>query len=83
MNCLSVFDHFVGLVLKGLKNHMSFKVFVLGDISGFSCKFEFLTGATDHVCVTNEPDFGASSNIVIRPAGHIPEKGNYKIYVNN
>ena len=62
---------------------MSFKVFVLGDISGFSCKFEFLTGATDHVCVTNEPDFGASSNIVIRPAGHIPEKGNYKIYVNN
>ena len=57
-----------------------FKVFVLSGVSGFSYKFEIFTGASDNVCAPD--DLGASSNVVVRPVQHLPEKCNYKLYVD-
>ncbi|XP_057308993.1 piggyBac transposable element-derived protein 3-like [Hydractinia symbiolongicarpus] len=60
-----------------------FKVFVLSGVSGFSYNFEVFTGGADNVCAQNEPDLGASSNVVVRLARVIPENCNYKLYVDN
>ncbi|XP_065645471.1 piggyBac transposable element-derived protein 3-like [Hydra vulgaris] len=60
-----------------------YKVFVLSGVSGFSYNFELFTGKSDNVCVENEPDIGASGNVVIRLARTIPCNCNYKLYVDN
>ena len=71
------------------KTHkLVFKVFftncgVWSGASGFSYKFEIFTGTSDNVYSPNEPDLGASSNIAIRLAQHIPDTCNYKLYVYN
>ncbi|XP_065670191.1 piggyBac transposable element-derived protein 2-like [Hydra vulgaris] len=60
-----------------------YKVFVLSGVSGFNYNFELFTGKSDNVCVENEPDIGASGNVVIRLARTIPHNCNYKLYVDN
>ena len=61
----------------------AFKVFVLSGVSGCCYKFEIFTGTSDNVCAPDEPDLGASSNVVVRLVRHLPEKCNYKLYVDN
>ena len=60
-----------------------FKVFVLSGVSGFSYKFEIFTDVSNNVCAPDEPDLGASSNVVVRLVQHLPEKCYYKLYVDN
>ena len=53
------------------------------DNSGFSYNFEIFTGKSDNICAPDEPDMGASSNIVVRLARIIPNFRNYKLYIDN
>ena len=55
----------------------------LSGASGFSYTFEIFTGTSDNVHPPNEPDLGASSNVAVRLAQHIPDTCNYKFYVDN
>ena len=60
-----------------------FKVFALSGVSGLIYNFESFTAASDNVCGPNEPDVGASSNVVVRLARIIPDDSNYKLYLDN
>ncbi|XP_065662681.1 piggyBac transposable element-derived protein 1-like [Hydra vulgaris] len=60
-----------------------FIVFVLSGVSGFSYNFEVYCGGSDNICFENEPDLGASSNVVMRLARILPDDTNHKLYVDN
>ena len=60
-----------------------YKVFVLSGVSGFSYNFEIFTGKSDNICAPDEPDMGASSNVVVRLARIIPNFCNSKLYIDN
>ena len=49
----------------------------------FSCNFELCSGKENDQCLPNEPDLGASSNVIVRLASVLPTDTNYKLYVNN
>ena len=56
------------------------KVFVLSGVSGFSYNF---TGKSENICAPDQPDMGASSNVVVLLARIIPNFCNYKLYIDN
>lgn len=60
-----------------------YKIFVLSGVSGFSYDFELFTGASDNKIMTDEPDLGASSNVVVRMARSIPRNQNFQLYFDN
>lgn len=62
-----------------------YKLFVLCGVSGFAYKFEIYTG-TDNEAKTRlsqEPDFGASGNVVVRLCRDVPNGVNHKLYFDN
>ena len=60
-----------------------YKVFVLSGVSGSSYNFEIFTGKSDNIWAPDEPDMGASSNVVVRLARIIPNFCNSKLYIDN
>lgn len=58
-----------------------YKIFVCSGSNGLIFDFEIFTGSID-VC-PDQPDIGASGNIVLRLLQHIPRDAGYKIYVDN
>jgi len=62
-----------------------YKLFVLCDDEGYSYKFEIYTGQENEARFRhqNEPDLGASGNVVIRLTRDVPQHKNYKIYCDN
>lgn len=69
-----------------LKPHKwGYKLFVLCGVSGFAYKFEIYTGTENNSTnrPPNEPDLGASSNVVVRLASDIPRNCFYKLYFDN
>lgn len=58
-----------------------YKVFVLSGVSGFSYDFDFYCGTT--VLENNQPDLGASSNVVVKLSESIPKNLNYKLFFDN
>ncbi|CAH2091810.1 unnamed protein product [Euphydryas editha] len=59
-----------------------YKVYVLSGISGYAYKTEIETGK-ENIVLPEEPDLGASSNVVVRLARMIPRHQSYKLYFNN
>ena len=62
---------------------MGFQSICVESVPRFSYKFEIFAGASDNVCAPDELDLGASSNAVVTLVRHLPEKCNYKFYVDN
>ncbi|MCL4124285.1 UNVERIFIED_CONTAM: hypothetical protein GTU68_017635, partial [Idotea baltica] len=58
-----------------------FKLFILSDVYGMVYDFEVYTGKI--LPVSNRPDLGASSNIVIQLAECIPDGLNFQLYFDN
>nr|CAH7720594.1 unnamed protein product [Callosobruchus chinensis] len=58
-----------------------YKVFVLSGVSGFSYDFDFYGGPT--VLQDEQPDLGASSNVVLKLSETIPKNLNYKLFFDN
>lgn len=59
-----------------------YKIYVLSGVSGFAYKIEPETG-TENVVIPEEPDLGASSNVVVRMARGVPRHQNYQLYFDN
>ncbi|XP_049310850.1 piggyBac transposable element-derived protein 3-like [Bactrocera dorsalis] len=59
-----------------------YKLFVLSGVSGFAYKTEIETGK-ENVVGADEPDLGASSNVVVRLSRMIPRQQNHRIYFDN
>jgi len=66
-------------------NKWGYKIFVLSGVSGFSYNFEVYSGLENNPDqrLQNEPNLGASANIVVRLARIIPKNQNYKLYFDN
>jgi len=62
-----------------------FEFFVLCDSKGYSYQFEIYSGQENdqRFRLLNEPDLGASSNIVVRLTRNIPRHKNHRIYFDN
>lgn len=62
-----------------------FKLFVLTDVQGYAYSFEIYSGQENdsRFQKLNEPDFGASSNVVVRLTRNIPVNKNHKIFFDN
>lgn len=67
------------------KKKWGYKLFVLCDYDGYSYKFEIFTGQENWETfrLPNEPDLGASSNVVIRFTRDVPQNKNHKLYCDN
>lgn len=59
-----------------------YKIFVLCGTTGFAYKIEPETGK-ENIVGDNEPDLGASSNVVMRLSRMIPRNQNFKLYFDN
>lgn len=59
-----------------------YKIYVLSGVSGIAYNIELETGA-ENIVLNNEPDLGASSNVVVSLARHIPRQHNYQLYFDN
>ncbi|CAG4957184.1 unnamed protein product [Parnassius apollo] len=57
-------------------------IYVLSGVSGFAYKIEPETGS-ENVVLPNEPDLGASSNVIVRLSREIPRNHNYRLYFDN
>lgn len=69
-----------------LKPHKwGYKLFVLSGVSGFCYKFEIYTGTENdsNRRLSNEPDLGSSSNVVVRLAREIPRNCFHKLFFDN
>lgn len=62
-----------------------FKLFFLTDVQGYAYSFEIYSGQENdsRFRKLNEPDFGASSNVVVRLTRNIPVNKNHKIFFDN
>lgn len=60
-----------------------YKMWVLSGVSGFSYNFELFAGKDGYTTVSNEPDFGAASNVVVRLSRPIPSNMHHKLYYDN
>ncbi|XP_063216821.1 piggyBac transposable element-derived protein 2-like [Bacillus rossius redtenbacheri] len=58
-----------------------YKIFVLADSKGLIRNMEIYSGQTE--AVTNLPNLGASSNVVLRLAQIVPQNQNYLLYFDN
>ena len=58
-----------------------YKIFVLCCNKGFINYFELCTGKI--ICLTDEPDLGASSNIVLQLSKVIPPQKNHLLFFDN
>ncbi|CAG4938141.1 unnamed protein product [Parnassius apollo] len=63
-------------------NKWGYKIFVLSDVSGLAYKTEIKTGK-ENVVLQEEPDLGASSNVVTRLARIIPRHQNFQLCFDN
>ncbi|GBP23219.1 PiggyBac transposable element-derived protein 1 [Eumeta japonica] len=69
--------------LKRYKPHKwGYKVFILSGVSGFAYKTEIETGQ-ENVVLQDEPDSGASSNVVMRLARIILRQQKFMLYFDN
>lgn len=80
--CSTKMGHFLKQYMPNKPCKWGFKLFALCDTKGFSYKFEIYDGpvTTD---LRNEPDLGASANIVVRLTREVERNKNYIIYFDN
>ncbi|KAE9522457.1 hypothetical protein AGLY_017118 [Aphis glycines] len=62
-----------------------FKLFVLTDTQGYAYRFEIYSGQENNSIFRHpdEPDFGASSNVVVRLSRNVPVNKNHIMYFDN
>lgn len=83
--CSTKVRHFMKQYMPNKPHKWGFKLFVLCGVSGFSYKFELYAGQENDPSkrLQNEPDLGASSNVVVRLSRIIPKNKNYRLFFDN
>lgn len=82
--CSTKVRHYMKQYMPMKPHKWGFKLFVLSGVSGFAYEFEIYTDQEKFEQLNEgEPNFGATSNIVLRLARIIPRQKNYKLYHDN
>lgn len=82
--CSTKVRHYMKQYMPMKPHKWGFKSFVLSGISGFAYNFEIYSGQeNDTTRPAEEPDLGATSNIVLRLSRIIPKNENYRLYHDN
>lgn len=83
--CASKGRHYMKQYMPAKPHKWGYKLFVLCGVSGYSYNFEIYTGTENdrRNRRVNEPDLGASANVVVRLSRIIPENQNYVVYFDN
>lgn len=80
--CATKARHYLKQYLPLKPHKWGFKFFVLCGQSGFAYNFEIYSGQ-ENTQLMNEPDLGASSNVVVRLCRMIPTNANFRVYFDN
>ena len=80
--CATKARHHMKMYLKDKPHKWGYKLFVLCGDMGFAHKFEIYSGQENDpkFRVDEEPDIGASANVVVRLSREVPRHQNYKLY---
>ena len=83
--CATKLRHHLKQYMANKPHKWGFKLFFLCGVSGYAYAFEVYTGQENNPNERprNEPDFGASSNVVVRLARNVPNFKHHKIYFDN
>ncbi|GBN01523.1 PiggyBac transposable element-derived protein 1 [Araneus ventricosus] len=80
--CATKARHHMKMYMKDKPHKFDYKDYVLCGNMGFDHKFEIYSGQKNDIKFKcdDEPDIGASGNVVIRLSREIPRNQNYKLY---
>lgn len=80
--CASKIRHHLKVYMRDKPHKWGFKIFVLCGDKGFAHKFEIYSGQEndERFRMDEEPDLGASGNVVVRLTRDVPRYKNHKIY---
>ncbi|XP_055910782.1 piggyBac transposable element-derived protein 3-like [Eupeodes corollae] len=83
--CATKACNFLRQYLPNKPHKWGYKLLVLCDDKGFAYNFEVYSGTenADQFRLPDEPDLGASSNIVVRLCRCVPRNKNYKVFFDN
>ncbi|XP_039292535.1 piggyBac transposable element-derived protein 3-like [Nilaparvata lugens] len=81
--CATKARHHLKVYMPDKPHKYGYKIFVLSGVSGFAYNLEVYTGKDDNVQTDDEPDLGASSNVVVRLLRIVESHQNYKVYFDN
>lgn len=83
--CASKARHHMKQYMPAKPHKWGYKLFILCGVSGFSYKFEIYTGRENDEInrLPEEPNLGASANVVVRLSRIVPNGKNYVIYFDN
>lgn len=80
--CATKARHHMKMYMKDKPHKWGYKLFVLCGDMGFAHKFEIYSGQENDpkFRADEEPDIGASGNVVVRLSREVPRDQNYKLY---
>ncbi|XP_055947084.1 piggyBac transposable element-derived protein 3-like [Argiope bruennichi] len=82
--CATKARHHLKQYMPDKPHKYGYKLFILSGVSGFAYNFEIYGGKElDVANILQEPDLGASSNVVIRLTRPVQENVNHKLYFDN
>lgn len=83
--CATKVQSYMKQYLPDKPHKLGFKLFVLTDTQGYAYRFEFYSGQENNSIFRhpNEPDFGASSNVVVRLSRNVPVNKKHIMYFDN
>jgi hypothetical protein len=83
--CATKGRHYMKQYMPMKPHKWGYKLFILAGVSGFAYNIEIYSGQENdpQYRLTNEPDLGASANIVVRLCRIIPTYKNYVVYFDN
>lgn len=81
--CSTKIGHFLKQYLPNKPHKWGFKLYVLCDLMGYAHKFEVYSGQENSEKLSNEPDLGATGNVVVRLLRGVPRRLNHIIYFDN
>lgn len=80
--CSTKARHHLKQYLPDKPHKWGYKLFVMSGVSGFAHKFEVYSGQ-ENIVADDEPDLGASANVVVRLSRSVPSNENYRIFFDN
>lgn len=83
--CATKIKHHLRQYMQNKPHKWGYKLFVLCSTAGFAYDFEIYSGQenTEENRLPDEPDLGASANVVVRLSRKIPKNVQHKLYFDN
>lgn len=81
--CSTKIGHFLEQYLPNKPHKWGFKLYVLCDLMEYAHKFEVYSGQENSKQLPDEPDLGATGNVVVRLLRRVSKRLNHIIYFDN